>query len=111
MASGKAREDDRLTFQEQLELVELPVAENSHQSLKRYMSTRQAWLPGVELEVNFDSAREGKTVDRTHLAAYGGQVYAQGALATCRALADDEKARGVEKSRKLGLHVGSFSVC
>lgn len=105
MASGQTRGDYRLPFSEQLNLVELPT-ETSKESVKRYMSTRKAYLPGEELEVHADSVREGKKVERSHTAAYGGQVYAQSALATCRALAENEKKRGVGSSKHLGLHVG-----
>jgi hypothetical protein len=105
MESGQARCTHRLPFHEQLKLVELPT-ETGNEYGKRYMSTRKAYLPGEELEVHADSVREGKNVERSHTAAYGGQVYAQSALATCRALAEDEKQRGVDSSKRLGLHVG-----
>lgn len=90
-------------------LVELPAdGDSSIGSVKRYMGTRAAWLPGSDLSVNVQSVREGKPVLPAHKAAYGGQVYAQAALAMCRALQDQQK-KGAKVSAKLGLHVRLIS--
>ena len=90
-------------------MLELPSTAGGDNSgpvaLRRYMGTRAAWLPGADLgDVNVPSIRTGKKMPG-HNAAFGGHVYAQGALAMCRAQADAEKTKG---TKHLGLHVCEF---
>jgi hypothetical protein len=109
MDSNDKPVDTRLSFQEAMDIVELP-AQSGHESnskpMKRYMGTRAAWLPGSDLPLNATSAPEGMpSKPPTYKAAFGGQVYAQSALATCRALVDAQKKKGVKDPNRLGLHV------
>jgi hypothetical protein len=100
----------RLSFQEMIELVELPSdGQGTSGSVKRYMGTRAAWLPGSDLMINVQSVREGKEAPNPHKAAYGGHVYAQAALAMCRAMSVPQETKGIEKTSALGLHVCSYS--
>ncbi|KAB5515040.1 acyl-thioesterase [Coniochaeta sp. 2T2.1] len=104
MASRDGDGDARQTFQEAMEMLELPPTSGrstSTGSVRRFMATRAAWLPGVDLgDVNVPSIREGKKRPGYN-SAYGGHVYAQGALAMCRVQADAEKKKG---TKPLGLH-------
>ena len=88
-----ARADPRLSFQEALELVKLPSQDGPSSQAQRFMATRAAHLPGVEIEFSM------------HVAAYGGHVYGQAALAACRALRELEDEKGMKPSERLGLHV------
>lgn len=93
-----------------MELVELPTehtAGKDNKSVKRYMGTRAAWLPGIDLAVNVQSIRGGKPIGPVHKAAYGGQVYAQSMVAIYRAMVDQQKSMGGKSSAKLGFHVCS----
>jgi hypothetical protein len=107
MTSQQADHNTRLSFQETMDLVELPASgENNNRSVVRYMGTRAAWLPGSDLSVSVQSIRAGgKPVVSAHKAAFGGQVYAQAALSMCRALQDSQKQKGAKATTKLGLHV------
>ena len=84
--------DDRLTFQEALNLVKLPTGTVS----QRFMSTRAAYIPGQELHSG---------LPRLHSAAYGGVAYGQAALAACRTWRELEDQKGTKPSERLGLHV------
>jgi hypothetical protein len=89
-----------------VELIELPSGSESTSSpVKRYLGTRAAWLPGSDLFTNVDSVRAAKPVPMAHKAAFGGHVYAQAALAMCRAKADARTDNGVKRSATPGLHV------
>ncbi|KAK0646838.1 thioesterase-like superfamily-domain-containing protein [Cercophora newfieldiana] len=87
-----SQDDPRLSFQEALELVNLPPHNGASSQARRFMGTRAAHLPGVEIEFN------------VHTAAYGGHVYGQAALAVCRAQRELEDQKGVKPSDRLGLH-------
>lgn len=84
--------DDRLTFQEALNLVKLPPGTAS----QRFMSTRSAYVPGQELHSG---------LPRLHSAVYGGVAYGQAALAACRTWRELEDQKGTKPSERLGLHV------
>lgn len=112
MSSEDANTDDgRLSFQEMIDLVDLPSGgESTNTSVKRYMGTRAAWLPGSDISINADSIQEGKSVPALHKAAFGGHVYAQATLAICRTLVQAQEKKGVKGSAPPGLHVrGHFS--
>lgn len=94
----------RLSFQESMDLVPLASEDQTKTGVKRYMSTRAAWLPGSDLPNIYPPSSRGK-----HGAAFGGNVYSQGALATCRALAEAEDKRGLASNERLGIHVGYYS--
>src|SRR4051812_36532567 len=88
-----SQDDPRLSFQEALELVSLPPRDGASSQVRRFMGTRAAHLPGVEIEFNI------------HTAAFGGHVYGQSALAVCRTLRELEDQKGTKPSERLGLHV------
>lgn len=83
----------RLTFQESLELIQLPPLAGAPSSTRRFMSTKTAHVPGIELEFEM------------HKAAYGGHVYGQAALAACRVIRELEDQKQTKPSERLGLHV------
>lgn len=97
------QEYSRLTFQESMDLIQLPSADAGKTGVRKYMGTRAPWLPGNELP-NVSLVVGSKK----HGAAFGGNVYSQAALATCRALAEAEDKKGLVNSQRLGLHVSSF---
>ena len=95
-----APEAARLSFQEQMELAELPSDTQSNTAAtRRFMGTRGAYLPG------FLDYGPGVDMPRMHKAAFGGHVYAQSGLAVCRAWGKLEDQNGVKPSARLGLHV------
>lgn len=83
-----------------MDLRQLPTEDPAKGGVTRYMATRAAWLPGSDLPNIVPYVGRGR-----HGAAFGGNVYSQGALATCRALAADEDKRGLANNERLGLHV------
>ena len=70
----------------------------------RYMGLRAAWLPGSDIMA---TKIQGKQRPMASIAprAFGGQVYAQSALAVCRAWREQEDRSGVPEAERLGLHV------
>src|SRR5512140_3508127 len=80
-------EDKRLSFQEALHLVKLPA--DPSRNVERYM-------PGCEI---FSSLAV------PNRAAFGGVVYGQAALATCRAMRELEDEKKTKAPQRLGLHV------
>ena len=109
MARGGA--ETRLTCQEQLDLVKLPLpppgtgaAREGAGETTRYMGRRTAWLPGSDIMA---TKIQGKQRPMAPVAprAFGGQVYAQSALAVCRAWREQEDRSGVPEAERLGLHV------
>lgn len=105
MSSKKAAHDARQSFQEMAELVELPSGSGGSGSVRRYLGTRAAWLPGSDLFTDAKSVHEGFRNVMPHKAAFGGHVYAQAALAMCRAMAATRTENGVNASTTPGLHV------
>lgn len=99
--------DGRLTFQEQMRLVELPDIVRGGLVIKRYMSRRSAWVPGCDLPIQDDAVGSGEAASFRGKAAYGAHVYSQAGLAASRAFADIRKNNEVESmSRKqFGIHV------
>jgi len=91
--------DGRKTFQETMQMIELP----SSGEVKRFMSTASAWLPGSDVALSPALLGPGKPFRGKHLAAYGGHVYCQAALAASRAVEDMERTRSGD--RALDLHV------
>ena len=91
----------RQTFQEAMELVSLPSADQT----KRYMSVRAPWLPGSDIPQLREHIGLGKVFPAMPFAAFGGHVYAQSGLAVCRAVEELESSRGINSKRRLGLHV------
>ena len=89
-----------------MDLLKLPSGDSDKGTVKRYMGTRAAWLPGSDLPFLSGLAGLGKPFAKVkHGAAFGGNVYSQGALATCRALAEEEEKKGLANTERLGLHV------
>jgi hypothetical protein len=110
----------RLAFHENMELVSVPAASETRAptAVSRFMSTRAAWLPGSDLkrlllpavEDQPETVDERPAIAKRPMAAYGGHVYAQSALAACKVVEEDEKQRGVSNADgRLGLHVGILS--
>lgn len=81
-------------LQEALELVKLP----REGEVRRFMSTRGAYLPGSDFT-------EDKEMPVMHKAAFGGHVYAQAALAASRTWRELEDERGAKPFERLDLHV------
>ncbi|KAJ9150766.1 Acyl-thioesterase [Pleurostoma richardsiae] len=105
----------RLAFHENMELVSVPAASETRAptAVSRFMSTRAAWLPGSDLkrlllpavEDQPETVDERPAIANRPMAAYGGHVYAQSALAACKVVEEDEKQRGVSNADgRLGLH-------
>ncbi|KAK8029991.1 hypothetical protein PG993_011282 [Apiospora rasikravindrae] len=112
-----AEQSGRLSFQEYMQLVELPPSSQPYgsqhgaQQPKRYMSQRASWMPGIDLP---SPMREQVTFKG---AAYGGHVYSQSGLAASKAFAEmreklDKQGKGKQfKGKVFGIHTihGYFS--
>ncbi|KAK7959520.1 Acyl-coenzyme A thioesterase 8 [Apiospora aurea] len=112
-----ADKSSRLSFQEYMQLVELPApsqpygSQHGVQQPKRYMSQRASWMPGIDLP---SPMREQMTFKG---AAYGGHVYSQSGLAASKAFAEmreelDKQGKGKQfKGKVFGIHTihGYFS--
>ncbi|KAK4098928.1 Thioesterase/thiol ester dehydrase-isomerase [Parathielavia hyrcaniae] len=88
-------EEPAQSLHEALELVRLP----SEGLVRRFMSTRAAYLPGSDLKFPAEY-----TPPMVHKAAFGGHVYAQAALAVVRAWREIEDEKGTKASDRLDLH-------
>ena len=88
-----------------MELVALPSAAAPGPAgglVRRYMSTRPAWVPGGDIQ-GADEPPPGLP-KRTGF-AFGGNVYAQSGHVACQAIADELGLRSTEQESTLGLHV------
>ncbi|QBZ62025.1 hypothetical protein PoMZ_10899 [Pyricularia oryzae] len=102
-----ASKDCRLSFQEIMELTELPVDAEAAQRgvVRRFMSRRPAWLPGSDIERIEELCGEGKPFWHAPLASFGGHVYAQSGMAAARVVDAEEKAGpSDERQRRRGVH-------
>lgn len=92
---------DRLVFQENMRLVNLPDRTADGRVVKRYMSQRASWVPGIDLPKGLRDAMRFKG------AAFGGHVYCQSGLAASRAFADTRPVSGqpAHDTRTFGIHV------
>lgn len=81
----------------------------SDQTIRRYMSTRAAWVLSLDLGPLPEPAGESSNGDRAlsiPKAAFGGHVYSQSGLAACLAVEEDEMEKGKPAADvKTGLHV------
>lgn len=105
-----ASKDCRLSFQEIMELTELPVDAEAAQRgvVRRFMSRRPAWLPGSDIERIEELCGEGKPFWHAPLASFGGHVYAQSGMAAARVVDAEEKAGpSDERQRRRGVHVSA----
>ncbi|ETS79771.1 hypothetical protein PFICI_09624 [Pestalotiopsis fici W106-1] len=101
----------RLTFQEQLKLIELPSVAYEGSLVKRFMSQRAAYVPGSDLPVT-NGSTSGGLQTFVHKAAYGGHVYSQAGLAASKTFAMTRgKTLGATASSSFGIHTihGYFS--
>lgn len=105
MPGKEADHDARQSFQEMVELVELPSGSAGDSSVKRYLGTRAAWVPGSDLFTTIQSIRDGDRAITPYKAAFGGHVYAQSALAVCRAMAAAWTEKGAKTSALPDVHV------
>lgn len=107
MALEAVREvDGRLTFQEQMRLTELPDVIRKGAVVKRYMSRRAAWMPGIDLPISEDATGPRRPVPFRGVAAYGAHVYSQAGLAASRAFHHfTEREAGNASRKQLGIHV------
>ncbi|KAL1867824.1 hypothetical protein VTK73DRAFT_3998 [Phialemonium thermophilum] len=96
--------DPRLSFQEAMEVVELTPGQVGSRQSKWYMSKRPAHLPGSDLPLVLDDTGAKVLKGTIHKAAFGGCVYAQAALSTCRTLAAEESKEGLSEDQRLDLH-------
>lgn len=98
---------ERLTFQEQMRLVELPDVFRDGAVVKRYMSQRAAWVPGGDLPLSKkDNGMAATTYRYRSTAAYGGHVYSQSGMAA--SIAFSEIRAGSSESfapKQFGIHV------
>ncbi|KAI0143347.1 thioesterase-like superfamily-domain-containing protein [Pestalotiopsis sp. NC0098] len=102
---------ERLTFQEQMKLVELPDVVREGAVVKRFMSQRAPWVPGCDLPIPNDSAR-GKMQLYKSRAAFGGHVYSQAGLVASKTFASVRgNVSSVAGSNHFGIHTihGYFS--
>ncbi|KAK4108950.1 Thioesterase/thiol ester dehydrase-isomerase [Canariomyces notabilis] len=88
-----AHDDTLLSLQETLNLVKLP----RRGEVRRFMSTRGAYLPGSDFPA-------GREMPMFHKASYGGHVYGQSALAAYRVWRELEDERGAKQQERLDLH-------
>ncbi|KAK7964227.1 Thioesterase/thiol ester dehydrase-isomerase [Apiospora saccharicola] len=116
-AENGGSNSSRLSFQEYMQLVELPQPsqpygnQNGVQQPKRYMSQRASWMPGIDLPSPMREQMAFKG------AAYGGHVYSQSGLAASKAFAEireklDKQGKGKQyKGKVFGIHTihGYFS--
>lgn len=93
----------RLVFQENMRLVALPDKTADGRAVKRYMSQRAPWVPGIDLPKGLRGAM------RFRGAAFGGHVYCQSGLAASRAFAETRPVSGqpTQDPRSFGIHVRS----
>lgn len=94
----------RIAFQEALSLVSLPDKVASDGGvIKRYMSRRSAWTPGLDFT---PLVKELGAVYTAPPSTYGGHVYGQSGLAASLSLrtAREGSSNG-GLSRRLGIHV------
>ena len=103
--------ETRLTCQQQLDVVKLPppppgaaVARAGEGEITRYMGHRAAWVPGSDIATGKVRSKQWP-VAPVASRAFGGQVYAQSALAVCRAWREQEDRSGVPEAERMGLHV------
>ncbi|KXJ95256.1 thioesterase-like superfamily-domain-containing protein [Microdochium bolleyi] len=74
-------------------------------SIKRYMSTRPAWVTGGDLPFQREDYGPGRPVPFTGTATYGGHVYAQSGLVAAKCFADSQAAAADKASQKqYGIH-------
>lgn len=103
-----AAKDCRLSFQEIMELTELPLDAEATQRgvVGRFMSRRPAWLPGSDIDRIDDFCGEGKPFWHAPIASFGGHVYSQSGIAASRVLhADEQAAEGAhEEQPRRGIH-------
>ncbi|KAK8062356.1 acyl-CoA thioesterase II [Apiospora hydei] len=111
-----ADKSSRLSFQEYMQLVELPApsqpygSQHGAQQPKRYMSQRASWMPGIDLP---SPMREQMTFKG---AAYGGHVYSQSGLAASKAFAEmreelEKQGKGKQfKGKVFGIHLPLLEV-
>lgn len=98
---------ERLTFQEQMQMIELPDVVREGAVIKRFMSQRAPWFPGCDLPIPTDSAR-GKMQLYKSRAAFGGHVYSQAGLAASKTFASVRgNVSSVAGSNHFGIHVSS----
>ncbi|CAK7203129.1 hypothetical protein SEUCBS139899_005858 [Sporothrix eucalyptigena] len=94
----------RKTFQEAMQLVQLPStvpppsATSPDNTVTRYMSQAPAWLPGSDLQAEMRQLSDGRPGFPVYANAFGGHVYAQSVLAVCKSL------ESTIAENNLGLH-------
>lgn len=94
----------RLTCQEALSLISLPDRLVDGQIIKRYMSRRSAWVPGVDF---ISLTKEVRAAD-INTNAYGGHVYGQAAIAASLSLEATQGAASQNgQGKELGIHVSA----
>ncbi|ORY62462.1 thioesterase-like superfamily-domain-containing protein [Pseudomassariella vexata] len=116
MTTNIARDDAdrRLTFQEALSIMPIPDRVVDGHTIKRYMSLRSAWFPGIDLPVGMDDEGVEKPMrfPSEGRAAYGGHVYSQAGLAASKAFEDMlAGGKAMAKKKEFGIHTmhGYFS--
>lgn len=105
MASG----DPRLSFEEAMELAELPLSPEAAAAgvTRRFISRRPAYLPGSDIEEMAALTGPGKVLSTTHRGAFGGHVYSQAAAAVDHAAREEARQQtGGAGETKYGVHVG-----
>ncbi|KAM0342968.1 hypothetical protein ACHAPU_008998 [Fusarium lateritium] len=99
MSVATRKEWKRLSFQEALEMVEIPNESLPQQPIQKFMSRQPAWAPGLELPWDV-----GTTPPKITRGAYGAVVYAQAALAATRVVEQQDNSEGKEKGDRRGIH-------
>ncbi|KAL8377663.1 hypothetical protein RB595_008384 [Gaeumannomyces hyphopodioides] len=114
MAPGEAP-DPRLSFEELMELAELPLSPEAAAGgvARRFMSRRPANLPGSDIEEEDVVSGPRGVFPNPPVAAFGGHVFCQAAVAVGRVASEEEDKQGAGAAEsRHGLHTihGYFTV-
>ncbi|KAL8343126.1 hypothetical protein RB598_004464 [Gaeumannomyces tritici] len=107
--------DPRLSFEEIMELAELPLSPEAAAAgvARRFISRRPANLPGADIEEGDAVSGPRGVFPNPPVAAFGGHVFCQAAMAVGRVASEDQDKQnaGAAESR-YGLHTvhGYFTV-
>ncbi|KLU91250.1 hypothetical protein MAPG_09771, partial [Magnaporthiopsis poae ATCC 64411] len=114
MASGEAP-DPRLSFEEVMELAELPLSPEAAAAgvTRRFISRRPAYVPGSDIEGVEAITGPGKVFSNTPWGAFGGHAFSQAAAAVERVVSEEARQQtGGAGETKYGVHTihGYFGV-